>query len=237
MAALAGGRGGGDARDHRRQRGVGQPGVKLAGPERARVRRQRPELAVGQRLAVHDQHLGVAAEDAEPATEQLELARRLGGDRRAGRARGGEGVFGRVVVRVVEEGVAHRRRGGGREGVDRSLRRWREGVRLALRRRRERVGRACGRGGARTGGRSGRSGRTCGRGGTRGQPARPARLRPPIGVLPVVAASVVERRIRAERNQPEAGFVGDVHDLDRCHGRPTVRQNAASTAQATIAAD
>jgi hypothetical protein len=29
---------------------------------------------------------------------------------------------------------------------------------------------------------------------------------------------MVERRICARRNQPEANFVGQIHDFDACHG-------------------
>ena len=121
MATLPRGRGGGDARDHGRQRGVGQLRVQLPGSQRARVRRQRTELAVGHGLAVDQEHLGVAAEDAEPAAEQLQLARRLGGDRRAGGAARGERVIGQRVGRLFEERVAHRGGEGRRERIDHAL--------------------------------------------------------------------------------------------------------------------
>jgi hypothetical protein len=39
---------------------------------------------------------------------------------------------------------------------------------------------------------------------------------------------MVERRIRARRNQPEAGLVGKVDDLERGHGGATVTPHGHS---------
>src|SRR5439155_1492746 len=49
------------------------------------------------------------------------------------------------------------------------------------------------------------------------QPAGTARLRAPVGVLPIVTSSVVEARVRARRYEAEARLVGDVDDSDRGH--------------------
>ena len=98
-----------DARDDRRQRRVRQPRVQLAGAEGARVGGQRPELRVGRRLVVAQQHLGVARRRPSrprPSSRSLGRARTA---RDAGRClgRGANGLIDRLVV-VVGERVERR---------------------------------------------------------------------------------------------------------------------------------
>ena len=160
----------------------GSCGYSSRSPLRPRIRRQRPELGVGRRLVVDQQDLGVAPEDAEPAAEELELARRLGArTRRCGAAVGRERVVGERVV-VARERVERGRAGrGGANGLS---------ARPALG--------ANGFAGAWVAARTG-SRRAAGRGRGRARlrkPRRARRLRPAVGILPVVARAVVEARDR-----------------------------------------
>ena len=100
------GRGGrGDARDDGRERGIGQGRVQVAGPLGAGIRGQRPELAIGGRDVVGQQHLRIAPDDPKPAAQQPELGRRAAGHRRAFGAARRERVVGKRVVVVGQERV------------------------------------------------------------------------------------------------------------------------------------
>ena len=74
-----------DAGDDRGQGRIRQGRVEVTGALGARVRGQRPELRVDRRDVVAQQDLGIAPRDAETAAQQLQLARRVAADRRAGR--------------------------------------------------------------------------------------------------------------------------------------------------------
>ena len=76
-----------DAGDDRRQRRVGQGRVQVARALRPRIGGQRPELAYAAGVVLDEEDLGVAPEDAQPAGEQPQLARRVVVDRGRGPAR------------------------------------------------------------------------------------------------------------------------------------------------------
>ena len=155
--------------------------IEVARALRARVRRQRAELGVGRRDLVDQQHLGVAPGDAQAAAEQLQLSRRVGGDRglRDGARR--ERVVERRVIVVVARRQERVRRAGGRERVGRRTGRLEVGQ--------ERIGRAW----------PGRAGVLAGRR-RRPEPGQARRLRAAVGVLPVVARAVVEAWVGAGRH-------------------------------------
>src|SRR4051812_34885750 len=185
-----------DAGDHRRQRRARQLRVQLANSLRARVGRERSELAPRGRFAVCLEDLRIAAEHRQASPEELELPRGVTGDGRSALAPRREWVVDRLVLIVVTEWVGRPAATGARAAARI------EGVEAGPGRRCEWVRGVIGRGR---------------RGGRGLEPRQAGGLRAAPVVLPEVTAPMIEPRIGTGWNASEPILVGDVEDANARH--------------------